>query len=168
MRMVWTKSKLPVSLLIRAITGEEASHFSIVFESAAKGLMFESNLLGTHPKFFRTALKSLVVVQEKKFEVPIEVEDAIWDLVVQKYDGKSYDIKGALYLGWRILLQRAFKIPRPKVNAWGSPDRFFCNEVYEIFNSFPEHFPNIEVINGMDTPHDIWEKLKDWSPNGIS
>ena len=159
MKLIWTKSNKPLSVLIRAITGEPSSHFSFVFESAAKGLMFESNLLGTHPAFLQTSLKTHTIVHEKNIPMTVEREDLIWDLVVQKYDGKGYDFLGALYLGLCKLGQRLFNFPMPTKNKWGQPDKFFCNEVYDVFNQIPG-MPTIDVMSGMDTPEDVWKHLE--------
>jgi hypothetical protein len=154
---------MPLSVLIRAITGEDCSHFSFVFESAAKGLMFESNLFGTHPTFYATALKTHVVMHSIEVPLSITEEDAIWDLVIQKYDGRSYNFLGALYLGGWKLLQRIFGVRPPVYNKWSLPDTYFCNELYSILNAIPE-FPQTGVASGMETPHDLWLKIKDWSP----
>lgn len=160
MKLIWTKSGTPLSYAIRHICGDDCSHFSFVFESSAKGLMFESNLLGTHPSFLQTSLKSHTIVHDKTVNVPLEVEDLIWDEVVSKYDGKGYDFGGAAYLGLMVRREKTFKIPRPTANAWAKEGRYFCDEVYDVFNKFPKYFPKIEVCNGMDTPHDMFLKYE--------
>ena len=166
MKLVWTKSSSPLSVLIRAITGDECSHFAFVFETAAKGLMFESNLLGTHPAFYLSSLKTHTVVHSLDVPMSIEVEDKVWDLIVQKYDGKKYDYLGALYLGWRKILLRWFKLAMPAKNAWSRSDSFYCDDLYDILNIAPG-FPVLDVTGAMKTPHDVWQELKDWSPSGI-
>jgi hypothetical protein len=161
MRLVWTKSSLPLSVVIRAVTGEDCSHFAFVFESAAKGIMFESNLLGTHPKFWANAQKHLTVVHEIDLPMSTEDEDRLWDIVVQHYDGKSYDFLGIVYLGLCVLRERLFKIKRPNSNAWASSDKFFCDEIYAAINQLGlNSIPIIDAANGMDTPHDVFEKVK--------
>jgi len=160
MTLLWTKSNSPLSWIIRTVTGQCCSHFSFVFQNPnRKGLMFESNLMGTHPAFLQTALKSHTVLHSIEVPLDAEDEDMIWDLVVDKYDGKPYDLMGALYLGLRILLCRIFKVPMPQQNKWASAGAFFCDEVYDVFNNIPE-FKKIDVASGMDTPHDVFEKLK--------
>jgi len=158
MKLVWTKSKLPASVLIRAITGEDCSHFAIVFESSAKGLMFHSNFLGVHPQFYTTALKSMEVVHEMDIPVTLEIEDIIWDRAVQMYDGKSYDYLGAIYIGYRKLLSRLFGIEKPKTNPLASADKFYCDEIYEIFHGL-EGFPPITAGDGLLTPGELFEKV---------
>lgn len=159
MTMVWTKSNTPLSYLIRAVTGEPVSHFAFVFNSPGGGLMFESNLLGTHPKFFKTAQKHCTIVQKIELPpLPTELEDQVWDEVVSKYDGKGYDFAGAIYLGLMILRERIFKIPRPKKNAWSKPDTYFCNELYAALSLIPS-LPSIPVSDGMETPWQVYLKV---------
>lgn len=160
MKLVWTKSKLPLSIFIRFITGEDCSHFAFVFESKAAGLMFESNLLGCHPAFFESSLKTHTIVHQLNIDVPVEVEDNIWDLIVEKYDGKGYDFLGAIYLGWYKFLHRFFGVKIPLVNKWSQPDQYYCDEIYEVLNSLPG-FPTVNAKGGMATPHDIYMNLKE-------
>ena len=128
--------------------------------------MFESNLLGTHPAFYQTSLKSHTVVHFLDIPLSIELEDKVWEIIIEKYDGKGYDFLGALYLGWRKILLRWFKSPLPKKNAWSKSGSFYCDDLYDILNILPD-FPVLSVTGGMKTPHDIWVDLKDWSPSGI-
>ena len=161
MKLIWTKNNLPLSLLIRAVTGEESSHFAMVFQSAAKGLMFQSNLIGTHPKFFYSAKKTFTVVHELDLPLTPEQENELWDIVIQEYDGRGYDFLGALYTGFFVLRERIFKIPRPAINKWGDPKRFYCNEVYEALNRV-KGFESLPPASGMETPEDVWAKLEKW------
>jgi hypothetical protein len=160
MILLWTRSSAPLSVLIRLVTGEDCSHFSFVFEGPnRKGLMFESNLLGTHPAFLKSTLKSHTIIHSMDVPLSSADEDKIWDLCVDKYDGKPYDFGGALYLGWRKLLCRIFKLAVPQQNKWASPGAYFCDEVYDVLNNISA-FPKIDVTSGLDTPHDVFVKLK--------
>ncbi len=156
-KLIWSKSNLPLSVLIRAVTAQDCSHFSIVFESPGGGLMIESNFLGTHPAFFKTALKSHTVMHEIDLNLATEAEDALWDAWVSAYDGKPYDFGGVIYLGLMMLRERWFKIPRPRVNRWASSKCFFCDEIYSLLSSVP-NLPKIDAAGGMDSPHDVWVK----------
>lgn len=158
MKLIWSKSSSPLSLLIRFICKEDCSHFSFVFESEAKGLMFESNLLGTHPSFLQTSLKTHSIVHEIDLPLSISEEDLLWDVIVDKYDGHSYDFLGALYLGWFKFLKRVFGIKLPDKNKWCQPGQYFCDQLYDCLNNIPR-LPKINVMNGMDTPHDVWIRL---------
>ena len=158
MKLVWLKSNLPLSLFIRAVTGEDCSHFSFVFESKASSLMFESNLFGTHPAFYATALKTHVVVHELDVPMSQEDEDKVWDAIVQRYDGKPYDFAGAIYLGWRKLLNRFLKLPIPKLNAWSQTGAYYCDDLYDVLSVVPT-MNQVKVTGAMITPHDLWVAL---------
>lgn len=157
MRLVWTKSNLPLSLLIRAITGEDCSHFLFVFDN---GIAFESNLLGTHPKFWASD-SGFTIVHQLAVPVPQEIEDKIWNKVIFKYSAKPYDYLGALYLGWRTLLKRIFGIAKPKLNAWKENDAFYCDEIYDALDGVP-NLPVFNVSGGMETPHEVFARLENY------
>lgn len=154
MKLIWTKTNTPFSAMIRFLTGDDCSHFAFVFESRSSGLMFESNLLGTHPKFYQTALKHCTVVHEMNVPLSIEEEDEVWDTIVEKYDNKPYDYLGAFYLGIRRFLTRVFGFKKMSVNVLAKRGSFFCNELYEVLCHIPE-FPVIDVSSGLMTPHDL-------------
>jgi hypothetical protein len=159
MKVIWTKSSLPLSVLIRAVTGEDCSHLALVFESRDGGLMFESNLLGTHAKFYKNAKKHFTVVHEMNIPCTVEQEDAAWDIMVDKFDGKSYDFRGMIYLGICKLKNRLFGSSVPDVNAWGAKDAYFCDELYNILEQ-AGIVKDTGVSQGMMTPHDVWELTK--------
>jgi hypothetical protein len=155
MRMIWTKSNLPLSVFIRAICAQDCSHFAFVFDSPAGGLLFESNLLGTHPKFFLTAKKHFEIIHEIEIVTTPEIENQIWDSVVNTYDGREYDFGGALYIGWRSLLNRFFGIPIPEKNKWSSRDDLFCDAISSALAPL-----QIPVAGPMDSPHDYYERIQ--------
>lgn len=159
MRLRWTKTNTPLSRLIRFVTGQDCSHFELIFDSVKGGLVFESNLVGVHPKFLATAEKTSTMVHELTLNLSPEIEDKIWERVVNQYDGRDYDYLGVIYLGWRLILKRYFRRPMPDVNPWAQSGRYFCNELYEVLSDVPG-LPKIPVEKGMKSPHDIWEALK--------
>lgn len=162
MKLIWTKSHLPLSLVIRGVTGEDCSHFAFVFESQASGLVFQSNLLGTGPEFLNVLSSSsgFEIVHQLDLPMTAAEEDEAWDLIVQSYDNLGYNFLGAIYLGWRKLLNRMFKIAIPDKNPWNQPGTIFCDQVYAILNGLNDpRLPKINVMSGMDTPHDVWKRL---------
>ena len=163
MKLIWTKSNLPLSVVIRAITGEDCSHFAFVFESAAQSLVFQSNLLGTNPEFYKklSATWGFEVVHQIDYPMTIDEEDIAWDIIVDNNTETGYNFLGAFYLGWRYILKRLFKIPLPAKNAWSQKHTMFCDQIYKILNQLKDsRLPKIDVMNGMDTPHAVYMKVK--------
>lgn len=159
MKLIWTKSNSILSVLIRAITGEDCSHFAFVLYDNKPGeIMFESNLLGTHPAFYRTSLKTHQIVHEIIVPSSQETEDRVWDKLVEIYDGHPYDFLGALYLGLRTLLKRFLGMTMPIKNSWSRQDSFYCDEIYDALREVPG-LPLLNVSGGMDTPHGVYIKL---------
>jgi hypothetical protein len=159
MKLLWTKSSKPLSLLIRAITGEDCSHFSFVLYDGKPGeIMFESNLLGTHPVFYKTAMKTHIIVHEINIALDQYIEDLIWDRIVSVYDNQEYDFLGALYLGYRTILYRLLGIPKPERNELSRPGSYYCDEIFDALNDVPK-LPVLNVNGGMLTPHEVYEKV---------
>ena len=150
----------PADAIIGWVTGQDCAHFAVLFKTAGGGMIFESNLLGTHPAFFKTWMKNRTIIHQLEVEVSPDEENAIWDKWVDKFDGQQYDYLGVLYCGLMIARERLFKIPRPKKNPWASANAFFCDEVYQLVSGLPG-FPKLcPIANGMDSPHDVWEKIR--------
>ena len=162
MKLIWTKSNLPLSVLIRGVTGEDCSHFAFVFESTASGLLFQSNLLGTNSKFFNTEKNTwgFKIVHELDIPMTVEEEDRAWELMVNSYDDVPYNFLGAAYLGWRKLLHRVFGLKVPAKNAWSQHATMFCDQIYTILNKLQDpRLKHVNVGNGMATPYDLWVKV---------
>ena len=104
--------------------------------------------------------KGRTIIHQKVFYISENELDSLWKIWVNYYDGEPYDFTGALYTGLMILRERIFGIPKPKINAWTSRGSFYCDEIYELVSGKPG-FPKIsDKSNGMDSPHDVWEKVK--------
>jgi len=163
MKLIWTKSRMPLSKMIRWAFSIECSHFAIVFESPGGGLMFESNLFGTHPTFYRNSLKNHELVHSIDIPLSVKKEDAVWDIVVNLLDGKTYDFRAFVYEAWRALLFKLFKIPIPEKNVFEKPDSYLCVEIYDAI--MHEIGLPISIDTGMINPHQlydlIFEKIKE-------
>lgn len=153
---MWTKSNTSFSKFIRFLTGEDCSHFSFAFMN--DGIVFESNLLGTHPTFLQTTLKTHTVMHELDLEISESVYNSVWDKVINMFDGRNYDYLGAMYLGIYKLKRKIFGSPIPNSNKWQSDNKFFCDEVYDALNEIPQ-LPVVNVSGSMMSPHDVWLRV---------
>ena len=169
MKLIFTRSKTPFSWLIRWGLSTDVSHFALVFNSPAGGLMFESNLLGTHPRFYKTAQKHMTIVNEFDITMDVKDEDKIWDEVVDKYDGKGYDFPGFIYFCWRGFLLKFFNLPLPKKNAFAKPGMYLCISLFEIMKC---HIPPVlrdrisELDLEMTPPNVIRDLIIDFKLEG--
>src|SRR3972149_5686290 len=117
MKLIWTKSKAPLSVLIRWGLNEPVSHFAIVFDDF---LVFHSNLVGVHMVSMNRFLKSTAqIVYEKNYAMVLEDEEAIYRAIISKHDGEPYDFGAFFYFIWRVLLHKFFKTPVPATNPRG-------------------------------------------------
>lgn len=160
MKLVWTKSSLPLSVGIRWFLNSDCSHFAIVFKARDGGLMFESNLLGTHPKFYKTALRHMTVVHEIDLSLSDEQENILWDMIVERFDDSKYNYGGFFYFCWRAFLLKLFKTPLPQKNPWSIPGTFLCEEVFYSLEAIIEKKIGIDL--SMISPEKMYLFAKGW------
>lgn len=126
MRLIWTKSKLPLSVAIRTVLQEPVSHFGIVFDN---GIVFHSNLLGSHIEWFGTFSKHCEIVYSLEFTLNLEDEEKIYRAILDTYDDKPYDYGALFYFAYRAILLRTIGKPLPTTNELQSADKFLCTEL---------------------------------------
>jgi hypothetical protein len=164
MKILWTRSPNIVDWLIELVTGEDCAHLALFFPTKyGGGIVFESNLLGCRPAFFKTWMKKgrRTIVHELELPVSEDQANALWDQWVALFDGQPYDFGGVFYLGWWKFKHRLFGTPRPAKNPWAKRTAFFCDEIFQLVAAIPGINPSITYhANGMATPHDVWTTLR--------
>jgi hypothetical protein len=83
-------------------------------------------------------------------------QEQIYQSIIGGFDGKDYDYGALLYFMWRGFLYKMFNIALPKKNAWGSPDRFLCDELAHVL---PEPL-RIDSDLDLVTPYEVYLILK--------
>lgn len=126
MTLIWTKNKLPLSKVICWAFNEPTSHFGIVFDN---GIVFHSNLSGTHVEWFKTFTKKSEIVYSKEYDLSLLEEEAIFQQILTTYDDRPYDISGFLYFSWRALLLKFLNKPLPSSNKWNNKNSYLCTEL---------------------------------------
>lgn len=153
MKLLWVKSKLPLSKLIMWGLNEPCSHFAIMFDDK---IVFHSNLTGLHIVWAKSFLKSYDVVFEMNFDMPLEREEEMYQGVIDAHDGASYDYGAFAYFFWRAVLKKFFGKPLPEHNPWGSKDKFLCDEVVQLL---PDEIcpPSVKAMDlSMKSPYQVW------------
>jgi hypothetical protein len=102
------------------------------------------------------ASSDIIYALDTKKELDLQKEEDIYLDLLRCCAGKPYDLMGAIYLGWRLLLKKLFKTPIPKTNPMGGHNRYFCTELIDALGQrFAEHtgiklfkeFPDIEMVD---------------------
>lgn len=166
MTLIWTKSDLPLSKFIRWGLREPVSHFAIVFDEDedGRGIVFQSNLLGTQINWYNTFKKHVEIVYKLQYDLPLEEEEKIFQGILDQYDGKPYDWRAFLYFIWRGLLFRILKIPFPSANLWEQPGAFLCSGLVQCLKSSPlflNLIPNLGKVvdTEMTSPYRLYLAL---------
>lgn len=126
MKLIFSHGHNIASDLICSITGEEASHFSVMLYEKSVPIVLQSNFMGVDFQSFKMFSKKCAII--KTIDVPMEQsqEDDVFDSVVKTMVGEAYDFKALLYFGWRMILFKLFGVPVPLTNAWSSGDKSIC------------------------------------------
>lgn len=145
MKIVFTTNNLPGSWLIRWGVSDTlfgtvpVSHVLIEFDNK---IVFQSELMGTGIEWASQTKKRHQYLYEVEldFETTLELEEQIYQDVIEEHIEGGYDYTGILYFSWACLVRKiemAFgRKPRPfpDRNAWGNPKRFMCMELLEGLN----------------------------------
>ena len=153
MKIIFTRSSLILSRIIRFLSGEPVSHMAIVFDDK---LLFQSNLLGVKLSWFATFKRHSEIVYTLDYDLGLLDQEQIYQSIITNFDGKDYDYGAFLYFMWRGILLKLFKTPLPKRNAWGSPDRYLCDELVHVL---PEPL-RIDSDVDLMTPYQVYLELK--------
>lgn len=126
MKLIWTKSKLPLSIAIRGLLQEPVSHFGIVFDN---GIVFHSNLLGTHIEWYGSFTKHCEIVYSLDYPMSLEEEEAVYRNILNTYDGRGYDFGALFYFAYSAVKHRLFGTPLEIKNKWATSDSYLCTEL---------------------------------------
>lgn len=132
MRLIWTKSNLPLSKMIRWLLDEPVSHFGIVFDN---GIVFHSNLLGVHLDWYKHFETTCDIVYNIEMSLSLQEEELIYLNILNKYTGKPYDFKALFYFAYRALLLKLFNKGLPTKNEWEDSGALLCTELAGVLPS---------------------------------
>jgi hypothetical protein len=135
MKIFFSTSGAAVSKLIRWTFKEDVSHCGILFDSK---LLFHSSLFGVDLQGIYAFEKKSRIIYSIDIPMSLQAEEAIYQGLLQHYEGKSYDYRAFAYFAWRGFLYRFLGIDFPSRNAWQRPDDFLCDGFVAILKDCPE------------------------------
>jgi len=151
--LLWTKSNLPLSRVIRWATNDDCSHFAICFD---KRVVFHSNFYGVHIDWFDKFASHCDIVH--KIQLPtytLEQEELVYQKAIS-ITGQQYDYLGLLYFGWRMFLLKTFGKPLPLKNKWGSASLELCIEAFTVLSPVMATPENLSML----TPDQLFQYTK--------
>lgn len=141
--LVWTRSPLPASRLIRYFTGEYVSHFAIVMDER---IVFHSNFYGAHLDWYSKFLKHAEVIFQINLTLTLELEEALYLEMVEKFDGEPYDWGALLFLWYSLIRLKLFGIPIPRKNPLSSDRANICVELAECLEVIGIELPPLDTV----------------------
>lgn len=155
MVICFSKSKMPLSKLIRWLSGDPVSHVIIVFDEK---FAIHSNLYGVHLDWFNSLEKHVDIVYKLEYKLSLKREEEVYRSLLDNFDGRSYDWPAFFYLLWRGLLWKFLKKPLPSKNPWNEKDGYLCTE---IAGCLPKWLTGLETTDySLVTPYKLYEMLK--------
>ena len=154
MIILFTRNDNLSSKIVRFVVGEDVSHVALQIGP----FVVHSDLFGIKVEHGVHYLQKNQVVRKLIFKNTVCIDD-----IVNKHWDKKYDFKGMLYLGWRAMLKKIFRIPFPDTNRFGKDNAYMCTEVLE----FVRYDRIAEALEGVNldtvTPHQLYKILEPFS-----
>ena len=162
MKLVFSKSTLPLSVLIRWGLNEPVSHFAIVFQP--DNLLFQSNLLGAVLDYYPRFLDAATIVYSIDVPMDQDVENKIYMSAMDNFAGHGYGYTSFLYFTWRAFLFKCFKIPWPPKNVFNEAGDYLCVGLAQALDcdgsptwlrEVVKGIPDLEIIS----PYNLYERI---------
>lgn len=144
MEIIFTKQKSFISRMIMKVTGEPVSHSAFIYMQNVYHSNHKGASICTLKKFTETSEIVYRVTLPAKYNLHFHYEFA-------KMEGSTYDLPAALYAGWRIFLNRYFKVKMPETNKFNFKNAYICTEL-------AQRILKIEV-DSMLTPYGLYKKV---------
>jgi len=141
MKIAFTRSSLVLSKFIRWGLKEDVSHIVFIFDD---NIVFHANLSGCHIEWFNTFKKKVEIVDVIEYKFPLEVEEKIYQSIINKNDGRGYDYKAFIYFIYAAFIHRFFGRPMSITSKWGCKRRFICTGLAAQLPA--EHFPQLQNL----------------------
>ncbi len=124
MKLIFTTSDAFLSKVIRWTFNEPVSHCGILFD---RKLVIHSSVFGVDLQGIFAFLKKCRIIESIDIALALEQEEAIYQKLLEHYEGLHYDYRAFAYFVWRGFLYRCFGCHFPSKNAWQRPDDFLCD-----------------------------------------
>lgn len=155
--MLFVSGTQPLSKLIMWGLSEPCSHFAILFDDK---IVFHSTLTGVKIEWYESFLKTHKVefMIEHKSET-LDLEEKVYQEIISKYDGDSYDYKSFLFFTWNVAMLKMFKRPLPKAGA-SDLKNFLCTEIAATLpdSVVPSSLKALDL--GSISPYQLWLLLQ--------
>lgn len=157
MKVVFTKSNLPVSKLICWGLDEPVSHLAFVFDNK---FVIQSSFFGVELQWLNTFIKHNDIIQMIEIPLTLEKEEVVYRSIIDNFDDSAYDYQFFFYLFWNGLLRKLFGKPLPNYNPYSNNGQFIC---FELLDVLPNWLLPVKPTKdeGVISPHKayLWLKL---------
>jgi hypothetical protein len=146
MKLVWTRSKLPLSRFICWGLNEPVSHMAVVMDQK---IAFDASFSGADWNGYKKHFEGREVVFELECELGSAQEELVYDKL-NEVEGSRYDYTAFAYFLFRATLYRLFKIAMPTRNKWSVKRAYLCVGVMSALPgsvTMGVDFKNAEILS---------------------
>lgn len=131
MKAYFVTNKRGYSRFFRWLFNTDTSHVGLGFHAHCREFVVDANKpYGKHYMLSQWKKKYDIIVT-MDISTPQDVEDLIYDNAINTIVNVDYDMGAYIYGAVRGFLYKFLKVPYPKKNAWSSPDKWCCTEIFE-------------------------------------
>lgn len=160
--LVWTKNSLPLSMVIRYLTGESVSHFAIVLDNR---IVFHSTLPGAKLQWLSGFMSThgSEIVYRMDLNLELAQEELVYRELITNFGDEPYDYGALAFALISLIKYRYLKLPLPAKNLWGSKKAHWCLELAKCLEVLGVKLPELDVIS----PEKLYFYLLDSMKNFI-
>lgn len=152
MKLLWTKSNLPLGRLIRWSLNEPVSHFAFVFD---KSLVIHSDLLGIQIKGLHAFSSSHEIILTLPYNCSPLQEEALYYDIVNRFDDTPYDYQAFTYFAWRAVMFKMFGTPLPTTSKYNDGKAYLCTEMAGLLPGWTN-----ELSLSITSPYKLYQYCK--------
>lgn len=154
MRVLFTRSNLLGSKIIRSLTGEDISHVALEMDGIVIHARFDGVEIEGLPHF----LEHNEIV--RAYSVVGDNRKRFWEAML--LEGSKYDYKAFFSIGLRLILRKSLGIVIPSLSDWAIRRQYICTEFVDtILHICNTGGDTITESNRHITPGELEAELRD-------
>lgn len=135
MKVYFVTNEQKYSRFFRWLFNTNTSHVGLGFHTQCREFVVDANKpYGKHYLLSQWQRKYDIIVT-MDVVIPQEEEDLIYDTSINTIVNVDYDMGAYIYGAIWGFLYKFLKIPYPTKNAWSSPNKWCCTEIFKAIES---------------------------------
>lgn len=164
MILLWTKSKLIGSKVIRYGLDEPVSHYATAFIIGKKtGIVLNQRANGGFKIEWLSYFlkKNQIVYALSPLNIDSASKSSLLIEMMNEFSGTFYDTGSLIYFCWRVFLRKFFDVPLPAKSLWGDDKYPLCTGHGKVlYRLMPRWFSTKPNDFDITSPYSLYLNLK--------